>query len=487
MSLIKLENVSLSINDKSLFSNLNLTLSSGDRLGIVGDNGSGKSSLLRSIAALLNEHEGNITHARGLRCAYVEQGFPIIWEASTAAEILEGFLVDPFTDGWKEDYTLELFNFPKHYRSLPFAQLSGGWKKILMVASAIISEPDVLLLDEPTNHLDQSHIANLIRLLTDKHTIATFAVVSHNRNFLDSVTKSTLFLHDQRFSLFNGNFTQAKGLLLEQEQALFESRSLALDEIQRLKKSAQFQRQLGVNNHSDAALQKAKKIERKVRSLESVIPAQPSSHKKHITLAVEEFNARKILKIENLKLYSTGGDLLLYIDSLAINRGDRIIITGANGSGKSTLLNAILYNSQPEITLGPSVKIGVLDQAISLFPEASGVLEFFSTNFAMDPQQAINKLASAGFSYLYAHKKFGQLSYGERGRLAMLALRLSNPNFLILDEPTNHLDIRSQEMLEEEIRRLDPAAIVVSHDVAFIENVGNRFLEIVDGVLKERH
>jgi ATPase subunit of ABC transporter with duplicated ATPase domains len=259
MSLIKLESVSLSRNEKPLFSKLNLNITSGDRLGIVGDNGSGKSSLLRSIAKLFDEHEGNITHARGLRCQYVEQGFPNQWNESTALEVLINCLSDSITDKWKADYTFELFNFPKDYRTLPFVKLSGGWKKILMIARAALLEPDVLLLDEPTNHLDQSHIENLIRLLSDNNIVTTFAVVSHNRDFLDSATKSTLFLHDRRFSHFNASFTLAKNLLLEQEQALSESRSVTLSEIQRLKKSAQFQRQLGVNNHSDNALQKAKK------------------------------------------------------------------------------------------------------------------------------------------------------------------------------------------------------------------------------------
>jgi ATPase subunit of ABC transporter with duplicated ATPase domains len=224
-----------------------------------------------------------------------------------------------------------------------------------------------------------------------------------------------------------------------------------------------------------------------VRGLEAVIPEQQTLRKKDITLAVEEFNAKKILQIEDFELLSTDGNVLLFIKSLVINKGDRVVITGANGCGKSTLLKAIISNTKSGIRLGPSVKIGILDQKISVLPEESSVLEFFSANFEIDRQQSINKLASAGFSYLDTQKKFGQLSYGERSRLAILALRLNNPNFLILDEPTNHLDITSQEILEKEIQRLNPAAIVVSHDARFIENIGNRFLHISDGECKERY
>ncbi|MGF6327461.1 ATPase subunit of ABC transporter with duplicated ATPase domains [Pseudomonas sp. BS3782 TE3695] len=487
MSLIKLENVSLTRNETTLFSELNLNITSGDRLGIVGDNGAGKSSLLRSIAKLLDEHEGTITHARGLRCVYVEQGFADQWNDTTALDILIKCLPDPTAERWKADYTLELFNFPTDYRSLSYAELSGGWKKILMIARAMLSEPDVLLLDEPTNHLDQSHIENLARFLNEGHTISTFAVVSHNRDFLDSTTKSTLFLHNRRASHFKRSFTEARTMLLEQEQALSESRSIVLHEVQRLKKSAQFQRQLGVNNYSDNALQKAKKLEKRVENLQATIPKQPSVRKNNITLAVDEFSAKKILLIEDLRLTSSDGKELLYIQSLTINKGDRIIVTGANGCGKSTLLKTIISNTDPHSRLGPSVKIGILDQEISVLPKESTASDFFSKNFEMEHQQAINTLASAGFSYLDAQKKFSQLSYGERSRLAILAMRLINPNFLILDEPTNHLDITSQEMLENEIQRLNPAAIIVSHDTKFIRNVGNRFFDISNGICKERY
>lgn len=485
MSLIKVINASLSLHGKTFFSDLNLTINRGDHLGIVGDNGAGKSSLLRSIAKQQEEYEGDIIHARGLRCLYVEQGYPAQWDESTAIEILENILSDATKEQWKVSYTLELFNFPEGYRALPFGQLSGGWKKIVMIAEAAILQPDVLLLDEPTNHLDRSHIENLIRLLREKHIADTFAVVSHNRDFLDLATKSTLFLHDQRFSHFKTSFTHARKLLSEQEQALSEYRSVKSNEIQRLKKSANFQRQLGVNNHSDNASQKAKKIERRVKSLEASMPIARSLRKQDITLATDELNVKKILHIENFKLHSPLGHFLFSIKELVINRGDRIVILGKNGSGKSTLLKAIIDGTAKEIRRNPSIKIGILDQNFSALPKASSALEFFSSNFEIDQQQAINKLASAGFSYLSTQKKMGQLSYGERSRLALLALSLHNPNFLILDEPTNHLDIKSQEALESEIHRLNAAAIIVSHDARFIKNIGNRYFDITNGVLKE--
>ncbi|WP_242485757.1 ATP-binding cassette domain-containing protein [Pseudomonas sp. TH41] len=484
MPLVMLEDVSLSFNDARLFSNLHLSVNSGDRLGIIGDNGTGKSSLLRIMSKYSDDHEGRVAHSKNLRFQYVEQGFPENWDELTALQILENCLTDLASDKWKVECALELFRFPHSYWSLPFGQLSGGWKKMLAIAKAVLLEPDLLLLDEPTNHLDQTHIMNLTRLLRDSNVVPAFVVISHNRDFLDSVTSSTLILHDRSFSFFNFSFTLARKLFLEQQKALACARVEANNRIQRLKKSASFQRQLGVNHYSDTALQKAKKIEKKIKSLEAVVSDKPVSMNGEIILGMEKFNARKILQIDDLTLYSPGGRILFYIKSLVINRGDRLIISGANGCGKSVFLKAIVDGAQG-IQVGPSVKMGVLDQALSLLPLEVGILEFISARFGLDHQQSINRVASAGFSYLESQKKISQLSYGERARLAILTLRLTNPNFLILDEPTNHLDISSQELLESEIQRLNPAAIMVSHDVRFVQNVGTRYFRIANGIMEE--
>jgi len=484
MSLVKLEDVSLSFGDATLFSNLKLSINSGDRLGIIGDNGTGKSSLLRIIAKYSDDYDGRVAHSRGLRFEYVEQDFPDSWNELTSVQVLENCLTDCASDKWKVECVLELFRFPPIYWSLPFAHLSGGWKKMLTIAKALLVEPDLLLLDEPTNHLDEEHMNSLIRLLSDSNAVPTFVVISHNRHFLDSVTSSTLILHDRDFSFFNYSFTLARKLLLEQQKASACARAEAKNKIERLKKSAVFQRQLGVNHYSDTALQKAKKIEKKIKTLEALVSNKPVSVNGELALTMEKFSAKKILQIDDLTLCSPDGSVLFYVKSLVINRGDRLIISGANGCGKSSFLKAIV-DGLDGIKVGPSVKVGILDQALSLLPLNVGILKFISARFGLDYQQSINKVASAGFSYLDSQKKISQLSYGERARLAILTIRLSSPNFLILDEPTNHLDISSQELLESEIQRLNPAAIIVSHDVRFVQNVGTRYFKIESGIMKE--
>lgn len=484
MTLVKLKGVSLSVNGNALFSNLNFSIFDGDKIGIVGDNGCGKSSLLRSIAKQLDEHEGDISHSKNLRCQYVEQGFSSQWDEFTALEILENCILDAASNGWRAGYIFEQFEFPMGHRSLLFKQLSGGWKKMLMIARAVLLEPDLLLLDEPTNHLDQSHVEIISRLLRDGITVPTFAVVSHNRYFLDLVTKSTLFFSDRDIFHFNVSYTLANKLFLEQEKARCDSRADAVGEIQRMKKSAHLQRQIGVDNFSDTALQKAKTLDKKIKILEAALPRKPMLRKQEIALNASTFNGRRVLQIDGLKVCSPQGNLLFFVQSLVVNKGDRLVISGANGCGKSTLLKLII-NAAAGINTGPSVKIGVLDQELSSLPLDSTMLNFFTEQFELDQQRAVNYLALSGFSYLETQKKIGHLSYGERSRIALLTLRLASPNFFILDEPTNHLDISSQETLESEIRRLNAAAIIVSHDFRFVENVGTRFFSITRGNLEE--
>ena len=487
MPLIRLDNVSLRFNEKPLISNINMSIEAGDRIGIVGDNGVGKSTLLRCIVKQLEDYDGRITLAKGLRYEYVEQGFNSCWNELTPVNMLSACLDDPVTDQWRVHYVLELMNFPMSDRDLLFAQLSGGWKKMVMIAKAIIMEPDVLLLDEPTNHLDYSHIALVSSLLRDSQLITTFALISHDRAFLDAITNATVLLSGGRASCFDVPYTKAKRLLLEQEQALLSARADGVNEIERLKKSAKLQRQIGVNNYSDRALQKAKQIERKIKSLEMRLPEKQVVKDRDIALAVDEFAGKRILQIKDLNVCAEGGDLLFVLKELVVNQGDRVVFCGANGSGKSSLVRAICANNDPCIKLGPSVRVGVLDQELSLLPVGSQVLDFITESFCLSHQQAISKLASSGFSYLETQKQIGKLSYGERARLAILALRLMKPNFLIFDEPTNHLDISSQEMLESAVLRLNPAAILVSHDARFVENVGTRYFDIANGVCSERH
>lgn len=485
MSLINVEALSLGYGATPVFENVGFSINAGDRLGLVGANGSGKSSLLKCLSALCEDHGGSITRKKSLKTYHVHQGLLAPSHGrETCTGFLSHYLADPGEE-WKVSYTFELLAFPKQYRDLRIDELSGGWNKILMFAAAIMSEPDLLIMDEPTNHLDMYRTEILVNALRFAGHINTFVVASHDRYFLDAVTQQTLFLDRQGTYRFPHAYTQAKVLMKEKQHALETEVLHKRSEVERLTESARFQRQLGVNNFSDKASQKAKQIEKKIRGLKNSLEARPAMAVGQIKLETESTEARHLLKLRGFCVCAPSGELLFTIPELEVKRGDRIVVTGANGSGKSTFLRAIAGLSGHAAQLTPSARIGYFEQDSSQHPAARSILDFVMENAEPDASRAVAVLAQAGFDYSDAKKAMQRTSFGERARLSLLALRLGRPNFLILDEPTNHLDIRSQEMLEDEIQRTHAAALIVSHDRRFVENVGTRFYSIKNGLLVE--
>ncbi|RON92457.1 ATPase [Pseudomonas fluorescens] len=485
MSLVKLEDLSLGYGAEPVFEGVALSLAEGDRLGLVGSNGSGKSSLLKCISGSSDDYSGSLTRQKGLKSFYVHQGLIELAQGDVTCDVfLRGYLTDA-VDDWKIDYTFESLKFPKKYRELQIRELSGGWNKMLMFAAALISEPDLLILDEPTNHLDMYRTDILVDVLQTVGWVNTLLVASHDRFFLDAVTQQTLFLDRIGVYRFPYSYSRAKGFMYEKERELENSLQDRKSEIERLTQSAKLQRQLGVNNFSDKASQKAKQIEKKIRVLKTTLPDRQTVDTVQIKLETESIEAKYLIKLYDFKVNNPSGELLFTVPELEIKRGDRIVITGANGSGKSSFLRVIAGLSSDALELTPSARVGYFEQSPSRLSVDKSILDFVLENAEPDSTRAVALLASAGFTYLDTKKSMLRTSFGERARLSLLALRQTKPNFLLLDEPTNHLDIKSQEMLEDEIRRMNSAALIVSHDRRFVENVGNRFFSIKGGVLVE--
>lgn len=483
MSLVKLEDLSLGYGAEPVFEGVAFSTADGDRLGVVGGNGSGKSSLLKCVAGSSDDYSGVVTRQKGLKSFYVHQGLIEKAEGEMAcSNFLREYLTDVI-DEWKIDYTFELLKFPKKYRELQTRELSGGWNKMLMFAAALISEPDVLILDEPTNHLDMYRTDILVGVLQTIGWVNCLLVASHDRYFLDAVTQQTLFLDRMGVYKFPYSYSRAKEFMYEKGRNLESALQDKKSEIERLTQSAKFQRQLGVNNFSDKASRKAKQIEKKIRVLKTALPDRLPVDHVQIKLETESIEAKYLVKLYDFKVMSPSGEWLFSVPELEIKRGDRIVITGANGSGKSSFLRVIAGLSSDALELTPSARIGYFEQSSSRLSVDKTILDFVVENAEPDSTRAVALLAAAGFSYLDTKKSMLRTSFGERARLSLLALRQRKPNFLLLDEPTNHLDIKSQEMLEEEIRRMNSAALIVSHDRCFVGNVGNRFFSIKDGVL----
>ena len=485
MSLIKLESLSLSYGAEPIFENVGFSIAAGDRLGLVGANGSGKSSLLKCISSNSDDHVGSITRQKWLKTHYVSQGLLEGALGNKTCSDFLGFYLKDSSDEWKVGYTFELLKFPKKYKDLMIHQLSGGWNKMLMFAAALLSEPDLLILDEPTNHLDMYRTDILVDILLSGGHVSSLIVASHDRYFLDAATQQTLFLDKIGAYKFPYSYSKAKSFMLEKEQELEGTLQDKKTKIERLTESARFQRQLGVNNFSDKASQKAKQIEKKIRVLKTGLSGRYVPEGVQIKLETKSVESKYLVRLYDFKVRSPSGELLFTVPELEIRRGDRIILTGANGSGKSTFLRVIAGLSSDALELTPSARVGYFEQGSTKLLLNISILDFVVENAEPDSSRAVALLALAGFSYLDTKKSMQRTSFGERARLSLLALRLTTPNFLLLDEPTNHLDIKSQDMLEKEIKCMNSAALIISHDRHFVESVGTRFFSIKNSILVE--
>ncbi|HZB62650.1 MAG TPA: ABC-F family ATP-binding cassette domain-containing protein [Microvirga sp.] len=490
MACISLRNVSV-LASTPLFRNLNLVIGEGDRLGLVAANGAGKTTLLKCLAGLFDPTEGDIVRSRGLQVALVEQDVPAGLLDMSFHDVLHGALPAAEREGqeWRVDMALDAFETPPDLRVLPLRALSGGWQRLALIARAWITEPDVLLLDEPTNHLD---LAKLFRLEAwiNTHGYATAIVVaSHDRDFLDACTTKTLFLRPQESISFSHPYRRARDLLAAYDAAAQAQQDKTLREVKRLRQSAQELRNMGINSGSDAAQVKSAQIRRRAEALEGSVRAAHRERPGEIRLTNRGTHARVLVSLENVAVQAPDGRMLFAIPKLEVAQRDRIVVLGRNGAGKSQfirLLRRTMLGPEvlPGIRVSPSLALGYVDQDMAQLPERATAHDFI-LSFRLGDQRSRAVLAEAGFSIDRQNLPIGRLSPGQRARLGLLALRLSEPNFYLMDEPTNHVDIPGREQLESEILDAEATCIVVSHDRTFVKTVGTRFLLIEKGRIRE--
>jgi len=479
-----------------LFEKVNITISSNDRVGIVGNNGEGKSSLLDCIAGIQTGYTGEITRPKGARIEYVEQGMPSDLEKVSLYDAIASGIpeIDRISNEWKVDIALDMFDVPHELRERNIEDLSGGWQRLALIARAAMSDPDVLILDEPTNHLDLGKTFSLERWLSEQIYNVPVVIVSHDRAFLDKCTNRTVFLRKSGVSIYKHSFTRARELLFEDDKSLFSKRVVEMEELKRLEKSAHKQRQIGKDNYSDTALQKAKQIERRAQDLRESLTDIHTEEKRDISLTSSTTHNKCLLQMTDLNVFSPTGDLLFKIDTLEVNSGDRVVILGANGTGKTcffTLLREYSEKrqglSEGKLNIPPSVKVGIIDQHLSNLSQKDTLRGFISdsSNEPITQQRVSSLLASAGFKYEMQETRIETLSYGQKARLNLVGLRLRNPALFLMDEPTNNLDISGQEALEGEVKSHTNAAVIVSHDRTFVKNLGTKYFVIQNKKLKE--
>ena len=488
MSLITLKDLSLA-RSAPLFAGLDLAIAKGDRLGLVAANGRGKSSLLRILAGTEEASGGTLTRSRGLVTAFAPQDPPErLLGLSLYDAVLDALDAEAAeTESWRVDVLLDDLMVEESLRGRAVGSLSGGWQRTMLLARAAVIEPDLLLLDEPTNDLER--IGLLERFLAALPRDCAVVAASHDRAFLDDVSTRTLFLRPAESADFTLPYSRALQALEERDAARGRQFENEMRKVRALRQQAAKLKNIGINSGSDLLVVKTKQLSERADKLEE--QAKPG-HKERsagtIRLASSGTHAKALVSIKETAIATPDGRLLFRTGPLWIEKGDRIALLGANGSGKTRFvarLQAALDGSDPEIRGAATLKAGYSDQGLSQLDAWRTPWDAVKHSSDLGDQTARTVLAGAGISSEAQTAPTARLSGGQRARLAMLLLRLIEPNFYLLDEPTNHLDIEGQDMLESELIKQETACLLVSHDRAFVRAVATRIWVITGRKLVE--
>ena len=475
----------------TLFDKLSLVVGEGDRVGLVAGNGNGKTTLLCCIAGTQEPTHGEIVRSRGLRVGFVEQDVAERLLPLTLRDaVLEALPPEARdTDAWRAEVVLDEFETPDDMRNRTVSRLSGGWQRLMLIARVWINEPDALLLDEPTNHLDLGKIIQLERWLKAATRSMPVIIASHDRGFLDATTNRTLFLRPATSHYFALPFTRARAALAEADEAAAKQQERDFKEAKQLRQQASKLTNIGINSGSDLLTLKAKYLKERAARIEASAVQVHKERSGEIRLANTGTHAKVLVALEDITVRTPDGRALFGIPKLHLFQGDRVVLLGRNGAGKSQFMKLVARAMEGQevkgIRVTSSLRLGATDQEMSQLPTQGSPFDFIA-GFSQGDQRTKALLVAAGFPMEKQGRPIATLSFGQRARLALLALRLSEPNFYLMDEPTNHVDIAGQEQLEAEILEHGASCILVSHDRSFVRNIGTRFFEIAGGRLVER-
>ncbi|MDO2399662.1 ABC-F family ATP-binding cassette domain-containing protein [Enterobacter hormaechei] len=476
----------------TLFDSLSFTLKKGDRIGLLGDNGCGKSTLLKVLDGTDSPAAGTVALAGYCLMARVEQHLP---EAIYPLTMLDAVLAQlPATEReslhWKAETLLAGMGFTPQDMALTSATLSGGQHTRLLLARAMIGDPDLLLLDEPSNHLDLPTLLWLEQFL--QNWSGSFVLVSHDRQLLDAVTNGSWILRDKMLHYFALPCTAARQALVAKDESDALRHKAEQKEIDRVTASARRLATWGKVYDNEDLARKAKQMEKQVERLKESQTELTAGSPWTLTLRGDALRADRLLEMENLSVAPEPGlSELFHVDIARLRSGDRVAIVGRNGCGKSSLMKLIWrhFSGEPSETglkLHPRVSPGYYDQTLNQLSEEATIFDALEP-FAPDPQTRKMALISAGFPWARHGQKVSTLSGGERSRLLFIGLTLARYSLLMLDEPTNHLDMEGKEALAETLQQFEGGVLLVSHDRQLISQSCNRYWLIEDGRLSEWH
>ena len=519
--MIDLSNISLQFSGKYLFKDVNYKISSGDKISLVGANGTGKSSILKIIAGLLQPESGEVLKQKRIAIGYLPQdsvthrGKTLLEEASSAlTDIIElqkketslaEALANPNLteeeqmdlahqlgevhhkldglDSYSAESKVEKILIGLGFAEEDFSRLtdefSGGWQMRIALAKILISQNDILLLDEPTNHLDIDSLEWLIDFL--KAYKGGLLIVSHDKNFITQVTNRTLEIFLGKFFTFKGDYDAYINYKIERDELTvhqYEQQQKKLKETQKFIERFRYK------------ATKSRQVQSRIKQLDKVDLIELPEDKSEINIRFSEPPQSGRTPIKLISIHKSYGDKKVFqgID-FEIEKGEKIAFVGPNGAGKSTLakiIAGVIDHNSGERILGHNTIISYYAQDVA--DNLNPTLDIIETVDGIDVNKTVGQLRSLLGSFLFSgddvFKKVGVLSGGEKSRVALCKILLTKANFIILDEPTNHLDYTSKLILQKALIDFNGSLILVSHDVDFLRPIASKVIDIRKGKLK---
>lgn len=474
--MLKLSNISKSFNGKTVFDSIDFILNDNEKLGLIGRNGSGKSTILKIIAGKLQQDSGTIVTSKNYRIGYLEQH--LIFKEKTILDEVCMALPDYKKDNfWEGEKLLQDIGFsPENLQKSPM-EFSGGWQIRLNLAKLLISELDLLLLDEPTNYLDIVSIRWLKRFLRDWKK--SFILITHDRFFMNDVITHTLIIHRNVSKKIIGNVDDMYEQISEEEETYEKTR------VNENKKCEQIQDFI---DRFRFKATKAKQVQSKIKMLNKQEEKEKLQAIQNLDFDFsykDIITNRPFIEVKDLNFGYVLDKILIKNFNFKVEKYDRICVIGKNGKGKSTLLKLLIGEIQSNsgiININPKVEIGYFGQMNinRLNPNSSVEEELWNTDRTIPRSKILSTAGIMMFSGDDHRKKINVLSGGEKSRVLLAKIILKQCNLLLLDEPTNHLDMESCISLMEAISNFQGASITITHNEDYLSNVANKLIVFDD-------
>lgn len=515
---ISLNGISKYYGGNKILENITFEIHSGDKVGLIGKNGSGKTTVFKIIAGIENSDGGILSIRKNATIGYLAQlpeypqEYKVIDVLNTAFESQKAIKTQMYELEKKMeninecdiDKIMKIYGELQHtYEHMggyemeeklsrvckglkltesmlerSFMDLSGGEKTTVMLGKMLLQSPDILLLDEPSNHLDLESIEWLEEFIQEYK--GSVIAISHDRYFLDNVARRIIEIESKKSRSYVGNYSfyvQYKEEMLNNQLEAYKTQQKKIKEMEDAIKRF---RDWGTRADNESMFKKAANMEKRIEKMEKIHKPELNQRKIKVSFSQGERSANEVINIKGLRK-SFGDKLIIDNLDLSVRYKERLCLLGKNGSGKSTLIK-LLLNKQTqdagEITIGSRVKIGYLEQEISFENEEKTVLETINQCLMVPESEGRRILSGFLFFGEDVYKKVKNLSGGEKSRLRLCIMMEQQNNLLILDEPTNHLDINSREMLEKALEVFKGTILFISHDRYFINKLAERIIEI---------